>query len=138
MTEPTSEFAQRLRALREAQGLSIRSLAARVGVSSVTIWKWEKGGSKPRTHLIQPLANALEVSPVALNPALGGGGKLGPAMLLDEPVAALQPSTERSSSPPDTSAGNPEALADVIAHAKQMIAEASGTGTGNITIIIEY
>ena len=140
MAEPASGFAQQLRSLREAQGLSIRALAALIGVSSVTIWKWEKGDAKPRARLIWPLARALEVSPVALNPVAGESKALKPGVEFQAQEAALplKPEPAANGAGDVAGRGQAEALADVIARAKQMIAEASGTGPNNITIIIEY
>jgi transcriptional regulator with XRE-family HTH domain len=140
VTEPPSEFAHHLRTLREAQGLSIRALAALVGVSSVTIWKWEKGDSKPRSRLLLPLAKALDVSPVALGLIVGANNALIPGAdeKMHEDNSANQAEPVGSAAGTSAGSAHPEALADVIARAKQMIAEASGTGPNNITILIEY
>lgn len=119
MNEAPADFAQQLRSLREARGLSIRALAALVGVSKVTIWKWEKGDSAPRARSLLPLAKALQVAPYEL----GVSGPL--AMKMPDQIEL-------------ESQDQPEALADVIARAKRMIAEASGTTPQNITISIEY
>lgn len=135
MVEGQQDFSHQLRALREAQGLSVRALASLVGVSSVTIWKWEKGDSKPRPRLMTPLARALDVSPQQLQPRLVNGEN--PA----KQVELEAEDREASSIPPLAEGGTPastEPLADVIARAKQMIADASGTGSKNITILIEY
>lgn len=141
MIEKTGEFALQLRSLREAQGLSLRALAGLIGVSSVTVWKWEKGDSKPRARLIAPLAKALDVSPLRLQSpgqdaekalAFGEMGRPAEAPGLGQAEGAARES-DGSAAP-----GQAEGLADVIARAKQMIAEASGTGSNNITILIEY
>lgn len=127
MTEPSTEFAQQIRALREAQGLSVRALANLLGVSKVTVWKWEKGDSKPRRRLIAPLARALNVAPFHLRlpeGSLGDAAEYEGSDLLERIDAAAPIQGE--------------ALADVIARAKRMIAEASGVGPRNITISIEY
>lgn len=120
VTEPPAVFSQQLRTLREAQGLSIRALADRVGVSKVTIWKWERGDSEPRLHLIPPLAEALRVTPASLRPNASSPEQL----------------------PHDTTRSDQsrqiDTLADVIARAKREIAEASGVGEKNITISIDY
>ena len=120
--EPPSEFAQHLRTLREAQGLSIRALAALVGVSSVTIWKWEKGDSKPRARLISPLAKALDVSPVSLRPMAGKSRPPKPGTEFEAQAAPLPDQAEAAAhgSGDDLGSGHPEALADVIARAKQL------------------
>jgi len=140
VTEPPNEFAHHLRTLREAQGLSIRALAALVGVSSVTIWKWEKGDSKPRSRLIPPLAKALDVSEVALAPIVGASSALIPGadVRAHEDISGNQAEPVEPAAGASVGSAHPEALADVIARAKQMIAEASGTGPNNITILIEY
>lgn len=143
MTEPPSAFALQLRSLREAQGLSIRALADLIGVSSVTVWKWEKGGTRPRARLIPPLARALDVTPFQLSPSIspswtfadardvgvhekGEGYTFASAGALGQSLVEVRPGD-----PSDT-------LANVIARAKQMIAEASGESPRNITIIVEY
>jgi transcriptional regulator with XRE-family HTH domain len=121
------EFAQQLRSLSEVKGLSVRALANLVGVSKVTIWKWERGDSVPRTRLIVPLAKALAVSPVQL----GLSGEV--AGQLSEQMEAV--GQDEAETPP---ANQGESLSEVIARAKQMIADASGVGPRNITISIEY
>lgn len=134
--DPLAGFAQHLRSLREAQGLSVRGLADRVGVSSVTIWKWERGDSKPRPNLLLSLARALDVTPFQLNEARAPGDPVG-----GSPDALARPGAVERTGQADAAGagGNPaEPLADVIARAKQMIADASGTGPGSITILIEY
>lgn len=117
MSEPSGELAQQLRALREAQGLSVRVLAELVGVSKVTIWKWEKGSCKPSARLITSLAKALDV-----------------------PTTKLEALTSIRGSGPsrDGLDDGDDDLPDVIARAKQMIADAAGANPGNVTITIEY
>jgi transcriptional regulator with XRE-family HTH domain len=128
LTEPPKDFAQQLRSLREAQGLSVRDLADLVGVSKVTIWKWEKGESEPRTRMILPLAKALDVTPARLG---------SPQNSVSDQTAIQATALQRQPTEPAGS-GEAEPLADVIARAKQMIADASGVGPKNITISIEY
>ena len=127
MGEPPSEFGQQLRSLREAQGLSVRALAELVGVSKVTVWKWEKGDSLPRARLIMPLAKALDVPPLRLHPPF-----------TDAEDSLEQPQSEAQERSDFKAQGPAEALTDVVARAKQMIAEASGVSPKNITISIEY
>lgn len=112
------ELAQQLRALRQAQGLSVRSLAELVGVSKVTIWKWEKGSCKPSARLISSLARALDIPPIRLE--------------------AIANKTGRDTSDDETAAAEDEPLPEVITKAKQMIAEAAGANPDNVTITIEY
>lgn len=129
MTEPPREFAQQLRSLREAQGLSVRSLANLLGVSKVTVWKWEKGDSRPRVRFIAPLARALEVAPSQFRLPEAAN------IELSEQTAGNDADVSDKS---ETSPGQMEPLPDVIERAKRMIAEASGVGPKNITISIEY
>ena len=135
MVEPPREFAQQLRSLREAHGLSVRALAGLVGVSSVTIWKWEKGESKPRTRLLAPLAKALDVTPNHLR-SFAIDGDRAPLLVKSEGLHQAAPDAQSFANPDDQA--QVEVLADVIAKAKQMIAEVSGIGANNITIRIEY
>lgn len=149
MGEPANEFAQQLRSLREAQGLSVRALANMIGVSKVTVWKWEKGDSKPRARMVGPLAQALDVAPPQLRLAgnfvegLTDRGALAGLSATRDGGAEGEPGQQGQQ---DTSVSEPlgaeapgqQSLADVIAQAKRMIAEASGVGTRNVTISIEY
>jgi transcriptional regulator with XRE-family HTH domain len=134
LVEPARDFAQQLKSLREAQGLSVRALAGLVGVSSVTIWKWEKGDSRPRPRLMTPLARALDVAPHQLRPPAAREN----AAQQGEPETGKQPESGIQTAQEGTAQTAAEPLADVIARAKQMIADASGTGPNNITILIEY
>lgn len=134
MVEPR-EFAQQLRSLREAHGLSVRALAGLVGVSSVTIWKWEKGESRPRIRLLAPLAKALDVTPNHLR-SFAIDDDRAPVQVKPEALHQAVPDAQPLPNPEDQA--QVEVLADVIAKAKQMIAEVSGIGANNITIRIEY
>lgn len=123
MAGPPSGFAQQLRSLRQAQGLTVRALAELVGVSKVTIWKWEKGDVQPRARMLAPLAKALRIAPNALQTS--------------EDVESVESSFADNATPMDTS-HHGETLPEVVAKAKQMLAEASGVNPQNITISIEY
>lgn len=130
VAEAAKTFASQLRSLRETRGLSVRALADSVGVSKVTIWKWERGDNEPRARMATALAQALDISPVQLGLVAGAGG--------------LANGAERSGNLADggsleaRSQESAETLAEVIARAKQMIADASGASSDNITISIEY
>ena len=117
-----------LRTLRETHGLSVRALAERVGVSKVTIWKWERGDNEPRTRHLLPLARALNVRPEELKATMPDG-------FADQAVDTVNDGA------PDTgmsTKAQAKDLAEVVAKAKQMIANASGVGPKNISITIEY
>ena len=72
-------FAENLRALRKAKGLSQEELAARLHVVRQTVSKWEKGRSVPDADLLVRLAEGLDTTPAALlgpevPPEAEGGG----------------------------------------------------------------
>lgn len=141
MAESPGEFALQVRSLREAQGLSLRALAGLIGVSSVTVWKWENGDTRPRSRLIAPLARALDVSPRRLQLSAKGEAELaetGEGEVLGGAETAVGQGEVATGRQDESAGGQAEALADVIARAKQMIADASGTGSNSITIRIEY
>lgn len=56
----------RIRNIRIDKGLSQSSLGAMVGVTGDRIQKYENGVRKPKTELLKKIAEALEVSPMAL------------------------------------------------------------------------
>lgn len=64
MTKPAhpDTFARRLRALREAAGLSVPQLAERAGLPRTAVWKLENGQSRPFLETAQKLVKALGVS----------------------------------------------------------------------------
>lgn len=55
-------FAQRLRNLRTAKGMSLQDVADRMGVSRQTVHEWETGKSQPRMVRVEQLSAALGVS----------------------------------------------------------------------------
>ena len=55
-------FSERLRDLREAKGLSMLSLAQKIGVSDAAICKWENATNEPKASSISLLADFFEVS----------------------------------------------------------------------------
>ena len=56
----------RIRAIRNARGLSQAELGEKVGLSADRIQKYENGARKPKTDMLKKLAEALEVRPLAL------------------------------------------------------------------------
>ena len=52
----------RIRELREAAGLSVRAAAKRLGVSHVSLGRYESGEVKPRVGAIIEMAKAYKVS----------------------------------------------------------------------------
>lgn len=132
------EFGQRLRVLRENRGISVRGLAKTVGVSSVTVWKWEKGDAAPRQRTLGILAEALGVTLSAFRNLENVEAK---------PRSPLSPVRDTSTvdvdhppyaSRPDNAVLRSSGISATIVRAKQMIAEASGTSPGKVTIRIEY
>jgi transcriptional regulator with XRE-family HTH domain len=57
--DPSAPFAERLRALRLAAGLTQRGLAGRAGLSYTTIRSYEGGRGRPRQRLLVALARVL-------------------------------------------------------------------------------
>ena len=55
-----------IRQLREARNLTQQELAQKIGVSSKTISKWETAKGLPDVSLLQPLAQALNISVIEL------------------------------------------------------------------------
>ena len=51
---------------REARGLTQERLAERLGVSSMTISRWERGTSLLNTDVMSALADALDIEPTDL------------------------------------------------------------------------
>lgn len=50
-----------LKEWRRLRGITMEDLAKRVGVSKVTIWKWEKGDTEPRISDMEKLRKALSL-----------------------------------------------------------------------------
>lgn len=55
-------FARRLRQLREAAGLSVAELAAKLGVSRQAVHQLEAGRAQPAWETVQRLADVLGLS----------------------------------------------------------------------------
>lgn len=128
---PLSEFALRLRALRKERSLTIRALAELSHISNVTICKWEHGRSTPQPRLVRTLATALEV-PV--------GALIGPLIAppgADEALVVL-PNAEADVSIELAESRQQQALADVIAQAKQMIAKVAGNSPDKVSIRLDF
>ncbi len=58
----TATFGDRVAAARDAQGMTQKALARRLGTSLKTIEKWEDDISEPRANKLQMLAGILNVS----------------------------------------------------------------------------
>ena len=66
MSDTTLVFAARLRALREAAGLSVAHLAEASSVHRTHLYQLERGTRSPQWETVQRLADALHVSTDAL------------------------------------------------------------------------
>lgn len=60
---------QRLRLARNKAGLSYRQVGESAGISATTVFKYEKGQSRPRAHTLRALATALDCTTAYLAPA---------------------------------------------------------------------
>jgi transcriptional regulator with XRE-family HTH domain len=78
-----AKTASRLKALREAAGLSQRELARHIGQDQSNVRYWEQSGNLPRSDVLLPMAKALGVSVHELlgearpKGIMAPGGKLG-------------------------------------------------------------
>lgn len=70
-------FGNRLKQLRKSKGLNQTQLAEKIGVSLLTLFRWEKGERAPRVDEVKALAKALGVSEADLlndSPSVRAGG----------------------------------------------------------------
>lgn len=65
-SETVATFGDRLEASREAKGLTVESLAEKLGVDTRTVEAWENDADAPRANRVQMLAGLLNVSIVWL------------------------------------------------------------------------
>jgi len=77
------EVAQRLRRQREARRLSQQDLAARLGVASNTVSRWETGSSRPRLDELDRIARTLGIGVGELIPQNSNAENRDTARLLD-------------------------------------------------------
>ena len=61
-SEKNPHFASRLRTAREGKGLSQRQLALRVGSTAASVSRFEQGTRYPGVHLVEKLADELDVT----------------------------------------------------------------------------
>jgi transcriptional regulator with XRE-family HTH domain len=113
-------FASRLRVLRENRRLSKTALAKQVGVSTTCVWNWEEGNTEPRPENLMALSKALNA-----------------------PVAYLQNGSEWDEAPSANPAATPPpyggvTLAEVIADAKNRIAQLAGIPPEKVNVSLEY
>ncbi len=71
--ETVATLGDRLEAAREAKGLTVESLAEKLGVDAGTLEAWENDADAPRANRIQMLAGLLNVSIVWLISGEGNG-----------------------------------------------------------------
>lgn len=71
--ETVATFGDRLEAARAAKGLTVESLAEKLGVDARTVEAWENDADAPRANRIQMLAGLLNVSIVWLISGEGNG-----------------------------------------------------------------
>jgi transcriptional regulator with XRE-family HTH domain len=114
-----AKTASRLRALREAAGLSVREVARQIGEQHTNVLYWETNGNLPRSDVLLPLARVLGVTveellgqskPRRTQPA---GGRLGqvfekaarlPRRQQQKIIELLEPFVERHTPDPSSSA----------------------------------
>lgn len=59
--ELTPTFCRNLKAIREARGISLRTLATRIDSTAAFICSLENGKTSPTLHMIERLAEGLDV-----------------------------------------------------------------------------
>ena len=111
---------ERLRELRQLHGLTLRDLAAKVGVTATALHSWECGRRNPKLKHIQAFANAFSLTKSEL---LSGLGR--------ETTQAIPPADDRRRS------GRQAQLAEVVASCKERIALAAGISAERVRIVIE-
>jgi transcriptional regulator with XRE-family HTH domain len=81
--DPLMATKSRLRALREAAGLTVRELARQIDEQHTNVLYWETSGNLPRSNVLVPMAKALGVTVEELlgqprsKKVLAPGGRLG-------------------------------------------------------------
>ncbi len=111
-------FGQRLRRLRSASRHSMAELAARVGVSKPTLWKWETDKVRPREGALRALAMEFGMEEMELL-----YGRRPDTLPLPVPAA---PAEEQGT------------LADRIARSREKIAEHAGVPVDRVTVDIDW
>lgn len=109
-------FGRRLQRMRKDRGFTVVELARRMNVSRPTVWSWEAGKSSPRTSKLATLSEILDVSEDEL---CGSGGM-----------------SRRSGALADVLKGD-DLLRSVVSDMKMRLAEAAGTSSDKVKIIIE-
>lgn len=104
---------RRLERLRRQRGLTLAHFADAIGVSKPTVWAWESGRYRPRSHRLAAIAEALGVDLEELTDAALARGSVD-----------------------DASAAN-AATANVIEECRQRIAASLGTEAALVRIIVE-
>lgn len=106
---------------RKAKGLTQADLAALVGVSKTSVWKWENGTAQPRRTMMARLSELLGDHEIGRE--VGSGAIEVPVI---EPVSHLPPGRFEHTD-----------LEATVRQSKQAIARAAGTAPDRITIHIE-
>jgi transcriptional regulator with XRE-family HTH domain len=116
----------RLRGLRQQHGLSLRGLAAQVGVTATALHSWECGRRNPKHKHLQAFADAFKVPKAEL--LAGVDGELG------EMYAALG---NRRRDGAGLQPGQRAQLAEVVAACKERIAAVAGISAERVRIVLE-
>lgn len=85
-------FGNRLKALRKSKGLNQTQLAEKIGVSLLTLFRWEKDERSPRVDEIKALSKALGVTEADLlndPPEHSGGWELHLKILDSNPTEVM-------------------------------------------------
>lgn len=105
-------FCKRVVELRERRELTQAELGRQAGVSGTCVWNWERGNTYPRPGTMKRLAQALGTSPAFLS-----GNESNVISTEGQPV------------------GRP--LAEIIAHAREMVASAAGVPLSKVRVVLD-
>jgi transcriptional regulator with XRE-family HTH domain len=120
-TTHAEQLGQRLRRLRQQQGLSLRRLAEKVGVTATALHLWESGRRNPKQQHLQAFADAFRLTRAELIRGTEAGDQASP-----DPAVPAAATFDQSSH-----------LAAEIAACKERIAAVAGTSIDRVRIVIE-
>jgi transcriptional regulator with XRE-family HTH domain len=98
--------------LREEAGYTQSSLAKALGVTQTCVWNWEQGNTFPRPETLKTVARLLKSTPEFLR--------------------------DGNASDPSISAGPDTSIAEIVEHARELVAAAAGVDPGRVRVTIDF
>ena len=121
---------QKMRQLRKQRGLTQRTLAERLGVSTPALCRWESGQAFPRRENVQAFANAFDLSESELLSMISTTANVAVETSFAEEAPARRASD-------DVCAKREDQLKNLLMSCKRQIADAAGTTPERVKIVIE-